>query len=218
MKKAVVFDLDGTLLDTLADLTHAVNHFLRSHSFPERSDAEVRSFLGSGAKYLIKCSLPYECDGETLEKYLREYVEYYNAHSNIETKPYDGVLELLRSLREKGIATAIVSNKPDAAVKELSREYFGDLIDFAVGDRADISRKPSPDPVHLALRTLGCSDAVFVGDSEIDVQTAKNAEIPCVCVTWGFRDKDQLIENGAEIFASSSEELKNAIFKSLGLE
>ena len=215
MKKAVIFDLDGTLLDTLTDLTNAVNHILRSYSMPERSGAEIRSYLGNGAKHLIRCALPREFDDETLERYLAEYVEYYNAHSTVETKPYDGVSELLAELKKSGISTAIVSNKPDEVVRELSRQYFGDLIDFAIGDRSDIARKPSPDPVRFAMNALGCSKAIFVGDSEVDVLTAKNAGMTCISLTWGFRDRDQLEESGAEIFASNSEELRRAIWKNL---
>lgn len=218
IKKAVVFDLDGTLLDTLCDIANAVNHLLRSHGLPERSISEIREYLGNGARYLIARSLPCQFDDETFEEYLAEYVEYYNANSSVETKPYDGVPELLGGLKARGIYTAIVSNKPDGAVRELSRRYFGDLVDFAVGDRQDIARKPSADPVMYALKALGCHEAVFVGDSEVDVQTAKNAGLTCISLTWGFRDRDQLEKSGAEIFASNADELRNAIFENLGVE
>ena len=218
MKKAVIFDLDGTLLDTLADLTNAVNHLLRSHDMPQRSVAEVRSFLGNGAREVILMSLPEKLDDETFEKYLAEYVKYYRENSAIETKPYDGVLDILDELRAMGIATAVVSNKPDTAVRLLSEKYFGDRIDFALGDKVGIARKPSPEPVLYAMRELGCDSAVFVGDSEVDVLTARRAGLPCVSVTWGFRDRELLEECGAEVFAADALELKKAIFETLGLE
>lgn len=218
VKRAVIFDLDGTLLDTLADLTNAANHLLRSHNMPERSAAEVRSFLGNGARDLVLRALPERLDDETFEKYLAEYVKYYRENSAIETKPYDGVLDILDELRAMGIATAVVSNKPDAAVRLLSEKYFGDRIDFALGDKEGIAIKPSPEPVLYAMGELGCERAVFVGDSEVDVLTARRAGLPCVSVTWGFRDKELLEEHGADIFASDARELKAAIFEALGLE
>ena len=209
--QAVIFDLDGTLLDTLDDLVNAVNHILRVHSFPERTRAELRSFLGNGARDLVKRSLPAKVDDEDFEKYLDEYVKYYNAHSKIETKPYPGVIDLLTELKSCGILTAVVSNKPDAAARSLCEEYFGPLVDFAIGDRPDIARKPSADPVKLAMKELGCDRAVYVGDSEVDVMTAANAGLSCVSLTWGFRDKDLLEKNGATCFADNVEQLKKHI-------
>ncbi len=214
-KKAVIFDLDGTLLDTLDDLTGAVNYILKMHEYPERTRSEIRDFLGNGAKYLIKCSLPEGVDEDILSEYLREYMEYYNAHSRIETKPYKGVTALLDELQRNGVATVVVSNKPDVAVKALCREYFGELVDFALGDREDIDRKPSADPVKYAMDSVGCDRAVFVGDSEVDVLTAKNADLPCVCVTWGFRDRNVLEESGGYCFADSADRLKDHIFELL---
>ncbi len=214
-KKAVVFDLDGTLLDTLDDLTGAVNYFLTKHGYPVRTKSDIRRFLGNGARELIRCSLPESVDEDVLSEYLKEYVEYYNAHSRIETKPYDGVLELLDELKGKGIATVVVSNKPDVAVKELCREYFGDLVDFALGDRDDIERKPSAAPVQYAMNAVGCDRGVFVGDSEVDILTAKNAGLPCVSLTWGFRDRDVLEESGGYCFADNAEQLKACIFELL---
>ncbi len=214
-KKAVIFDLDGTLLDTLDDLTAAVNYFLRTHGYPERTRSEIRHFLGNGAGYLIKCSLPERVDEDILSEYLREYIEYYNANSSIETKPYEGVTALLDELQKNGIATVVVSNKPDVVARELCREYFGDLVDFALGDREGIDRKPSADPVKYAMKRVGCDRAVFVGDSEVDILTAKNADLSCVCVTWGFRDRDMLEENGGRYFADNAEQLKDHIFELL---
>ncbi len=215
-KSAVIFDLDGTLLDTLDDLTSAVNYFLESHGYPTISKMTVRSYLGNGAAHLIRCSMPETVDSETFEKYVAEYAEYYRAHSAIATKPYDGVLDVLRELKGRGISVAVVSNKPDPSVKLLCRQYFGELVDFSVGDRTDIQRKPSADPVIFAMKTVGCDRAVFVGDSEVDVLTASNAGLPCVSLTWGFRDRDLLEEYGAINFADDAAQLRTQIYRLLG--
>lgn len=215
-KKAVVFDLDGTLLDTLDDLTNAVNYVLRAHSYPEISRDKVRGYLGNGARELIKKALPESVEGALFEEYLAEYVEYYGKHSRIETKPYEGVPELLRELKANGISVAVVSNKPDAAVRSLCLEYFGELVDFSVGDKEDIRRKPAADPVFYALKSIGCDRAVFVGDSEVDIETAANAGLPCISLTWGFRDRDMLEKNGATVFADDAETLRNEIIRLLG--
>ena len=218
IKKLVLFDLDGTLLDTLGDLTGAVNHILEKLGYPTRSAMEVRSYLGNGARELVRLALPHAVEDKVLDEYLERYKKYYNAHSKIETKPYDGVVELLVELKRRGICTAVVSNKPDFATKELCREYFGGLIDFAIGDRADVERKPAADPILLAMKTLDCGVAVHVGDSEVDVETAKNAGIPCVAVKWGFRDADVLEKAGAEYFAVDADELKAHLFKLIEIE
>lgn len=214
-KKAVVFDLDGTLLDTLDDLANAVNYILRKYGYKERTSSDIRRFLGNGARDLMRRSVPENIDGEDFEKLLSEYVNYYNAHSKIETKPYPGILELLSELKENGIKTAVVSNKPDITVKGLCKEYFGDRLDFVLGDRPDIKKKPAADPILLAMKELGCERAVYVGDSEVDVLAAKNAGLPCISVTFGFRDRDVLEENGGYCFAENSEQLKTGIFELL---
>lgn len=214
-KTAVIFDLDGTLLDTLDDLVSAVNYILQKYGFPVRSVAAIRRFLGNGARDLMRRSVPESVEGEDFEGMLSDYVEYYNAHSKIETKPYPGVLELLSELKKNGIKTAVVSNKPDLTVKGLCKEYFGDRLDFAIGDRPDIKKKPSADPILLAMKELGCERAVYVGDSEVDILAAKNAKLPCVSLTWGFRDKELLEKYGATFFASNSDELMNLIFQLL---
>ena len=216
MKKcAVLFDLDGTLLDTYMDLVNAVNHMLREYNYPERCPEDVRRFLGNGAADLVHRSLPSGVDAETEERFLAGYKEYYNQHSKIFTKPYDGVLDVLASLRKKGVKAAVVSNKPDLTVRKLCEEYFCGLVDFSVGDRADIKRKPAADPLFFAMKALDCDVAVYVGDSEVDVEAAKNAGLPCVTVTWGFRDRDLLQECGAKIFADTAEELEKEIFELL---
>ena len=218
INKLVLFDLDGTLLDTLGDLTGAVNHILDELGYPGRSAEEVRSYLGNGARELVRLALPHAVEDTVLDEYLEGYKKYYNAHSKIETKPYDGVVELLTELKKRGLRIAVVSNKPDFATKELCREYFGALIDFAIGDRADVERKPSAAPVLLVMNALECGVAVYVGDSEVDVETARNANIPCVAVTWGFRDRDVLEDAGAEYFASDRDELRAHLFNLIGIE
>ena len=211
-KFAVLFDLDGTLLDTLEDLIGAVNYILDKYGYPKRANEDIRRFLGNGARDLMERSLPKHVVGDRFEEILCEYKQYYSEHSKICTKPYDGVLEVLKQLKDKGISTAIVSNKPDDAVAILSEEYFGELVDMSVGDRPDIRKKPAPDPLLYAAKALGSDRFVFVGDSETDIMAAKNAGVPCISVTWGFRDRDVLIDSGAEIFADNTCEMLDTIY------
>lgn len=216
-KWAVIFDLDGTLLDTCDDLANAVNHMLEEYGYERRGRAEIRRFLGNGARDLVTRSLPSDVDSDTLERFLKDYMVYYNEHSRILTKPYDGVLDVLRDLREDGIMTAVVSNKPDMTVRKLCKQYFDGLVDISVGDRPDIERKPSADSINFAVKALGCTKAIYVGDSEVDVLAASNAGLPCISVTWGFRDIDVLEECGANIFANTSDELKKRVYELIGL-
>ena len=204
--KAVVFDMDGTILDTLEDLRSSVNHALREHGLPERSRAEVRSFLGSGMVYLIHRAVPEGTDPETEASVLASHKAYYPLHCAEETRPYPGIRELLVSLRDAGILTAVVSNKSDTNVQALVRDYFDGLFTVAVGARDGVPRKPSPELVEIALSELGVSkeDAVYIGDSDIDVATARNAGLSMITVLWGFRDKPQLIEAGADRLAEST--------------
>ena len=207
--KAVIFDLDGTLLDTLADLADGVNYALRTYSLPERTMEEVRSFVGNGVANLICRSVPEGTSEELCEKVLAAFRPYYSAHSRCKTRPYDGILEVLDALSARGIKTAIVSNKFDAAVKELNSFYFGSRIPIAIGERPEVKRKPAPDTVNIALAELGieAKDAVYVGDSGGDVKTAQNAHTDCIAVTWGFRSRENLLENGAEKTAATPKEL-----------
>ncbi len=206
--KTVLFDLDGTLLDTLEDMADALNRIMRKYGLPERTLKEVRSFVGNGARRLIELAAE-GVDDETLEQILADYKEDYDRNYLIKTAPYPGILELLKTLRESGVKTGVVSNKPDSTVQELSEALFQDLADVSVGEKTGIRRKPAPDTVLAAMEQLGSTkeDTVYVGDSEVDIATARAAGIPCISVTWGFRDRDMLIEAGAQTFADSSEEL-----------
>ena len=197
MKIGVLFDLDGTLLSTLEDLKDAVNYVLRQYGHPERTLEEVRNFVGNGAERLIRLALPGGEDDETVARVKEAFQVYYTAHSRVKTCPYDGILEQLKAIGEK-YPIAIVSNKPDMAVKPLCREYFGDV--YALGEAPDCPRKPAPDMVYKAMRQIDVDSCIYVGDSEVDVITAKNAGVPCLSVTWGFRDEACMREAGAEHF------------------
>lgn len=206
----VLFDLDGTLLDTLEDLRDATNYTLRALGYPERTLAEMRRFVGNGAEMQLRRALGEGADEETVRRALELYKPYYAAHCQIKTRPYDGVRELMAALRAEGFRLAVVSNKPDEAVRPLVAEHFGTLADVAMGETAQRRRKPAPDMVNDALAALGVdkSRAVYVGDSEVDLQTARNAEIPCISVCWGFRDRAQLLEAGAAEIAVDASQLR----------
>ena len=212
--QTAVFDLDGTLLDTLEDLYRAVNHALTNHLLPLRSREEVRMFVGNGVEMLIRRAVPKDCDEETTRSALADFKAYYATICKDNTRPYDGILELLASLREQGIRVAVVSNKFDAATKALCAEYFGELVEVAIGERADVRKKPAPDTVFEALRELGVTaeGAVYIGDSDVDIETAKNCGMDCISVTWGLRDTEFLIENGATTFAHTPLELAQLLF------
>lgn len=206
---AVIFDLDGTLTDTLADLRNSVNFALSRFGFPERTTEEIRSFVGNGVRRLIYLSVPDNTTDETSEECLSVFKEYYNANSLVETKPYDGITEMLTELKSRGVKTAVVTNKMHSAAVGIVEHFFGNLIDTTVGQIDGVSQKPKPDGIYKALEMLGTEKekSVYAGDSEVDCITAKNAGIPCVGVTWGFRDREVLTENGAEYIADSVREL-----------
>lgn len=216
--KAVIFDMDGTLLDTLEDLADSLNHTLALHGFPERTLDEVRSFVGNGAQTLVRRALPEASSEETVQMVLNDYRAYYNDHADIKTGPYDGILQVLEELGKRGIAVAIVSNKPDASVKKLNKTYFGDRIPVAIGESSAVEKKPAPDTVIKAANELGVElrDCIYVGDSDVDIQTAKNCKIPCISVTWGFRGREFLKKNGGSIFAKDGEELLTQILRLSG--
>lgn len=211
--QTAVFDLDGTLLDTLEDLYLATNAALESHSLPRRSRDEVRMFVGNGVEMLIRRAVPSCTDEKTTLAVLADFKTTYAAICEDHTRPYDGILDMLRALREKGIRVAVVSNKFDAATKQLCQKYFGDLVEVAIGERAGVRKKPAPDTVYEALKELGmtATGAVYIGDSDVDIQTAKNCGMPCISVTWGLRDKDFLLQSGAEILVDTPEKLLGVI-------
>lgn len=197
--KAVIFDLDGTLLNTLTDLSASVNYTLERFGFPLRSAREVRSYLGNGIRALVEKSLPADKKDMT-DECLKVFKDYYDIHKDDNTAPYNGIVDMLRSVKAAGLKTAIVSNKYDAAVQYLKDVTFSGLIDFAVGEGNGIAAKPAPDGVWLALKKLNAvkEESVYVGDSEVDLMTAENSGLKCVAVTWGFRDREELILRGAK--------------------
>ncbi len=204
MKTAILFDLDGTLLNTLEDLTDAVNHTLTRFGCPERTLDEVRSFVGTGAKNLIRKALPGTDTDPDVEEVLAFYQKYYATHSQIKTAPYGGILEALDQIAAR-YPVAIVSNKPDVATKTLCAQYFPGV--FARGEDSDCPRKPAPDMVFQAMREIGAETCIYVGDSETDVETACNAGVKCLSVLWGFRDKECLIAAGATHFCDNPADL-----------
>ena len=213
----VIFDMDGTVLDTLEDLTVSVNYVLSKFNMPDHSEEEYRKFFGNGIKYALKCAVTEETAEEVIEEMLPIFREHYNEHCHDRTKPYDGIIELMSMLKANGYKMAIVSNKIDSAVKELNDRFFSEYVDVAIGEKPGIKRKPAPDTVLAALDELGSKKeaAVYIGDSEVDLQTALNSELPCISVLWGFRDKDFLISKGAVVFAETPEEVYD-ILKKIG--
>lgn len=204
---SVIFDLDGTLLDTLADLHAAVNHSLKTFSLPERTVSEVRRFVGNGIRLLIERSVPEGTPAALCDKVFDEFKSYYAKNCENETKPYFGIPELMLMLKERGVPCAIVSNKADFAVKTLTDKFFPGLCAAAIGEREGIRKKPAPDSVFEAMRLIGSEKPVYVGDSEVDVATARAANIPCISVCWGFRSRDELIYAGAENICENTEQL-----------
>ena len=204
----ILFDLDGTLLDTLEDLRDATNHVLRVFGCPERSTEAVRRAVGNGAANQLRCCFPEGTDAEILQNALDVYKPYYTNHCQIKTAPYAGILEELKKLQGK-YPVAIVSNKPDAAVKELCAEYFPGI--YALGEAPDCPRKPAPDMVFKAMHAIGVDRCVYVGDSEVDVLTAKNAAMPCLSVLWGFRDREDMAEAGAVHFCTEPNQMVEII-------
>lgn len=196
--KAVIFDLDGTLLDTLEDLSDAINYVLVRHAFTPRSRKEVRRSLGNGILRLCRLCFPKDIPEEIFQQMFREFKEFYTAHCHIKTKPYNEIPQLLSALACRGYGMAIVSNKNEEAVKALQQDFFPE-IPVTIGQSGNMRRKPAPDMVEAALRKLGLSEkeAVYVGDSEVDKATADAAFMDCILVTWGFRDRDEIEKMGA---------------------
>lgn len=204
-----IFDLDGTLLNTLDDLASSTNAALRHSSMPERTTDEVRRFVGNGVRLLMERAVPDGSANARFDETFAYFRNHYLHHSLDTTHPYDGIVELLVGLKRRGKRIAIVSNKFYAATQELARHFFPDTVEVAIGEREGIRKKPAPDTVMEALRQLGVSaeGAVYIGDSEVDVATARNCSMPCISVLWGFRDEAFLREQGATTFVRSPLEI-----------
>lgn len=213
MYQNVIFDLDGTLLNTLEDLKDSTNYALSQHGYPVRTLEEVRCFVGNGIRKLIDRAVPEGTSVEDTDKVFATFREYYATHSRIKTSMYDGMEQVMAALKEHNISMAIVSNKADDAVKDLAKYYFAKYINVAIGERAGITRKPAPDSVYEAMRLLGAKkeNTVYVGDSEVDRATAQNAGIPCISVTWGFRSEELLTSLEPEYLIHKPEEILSIV-------
>lgn len=211
----LVFDLDGTLMDTLDDLFLSANFALKKQMLPIRTKEEVRQFVGNGVKKLIERAVPVGTDAVVVESVLSSFKTYYSVHCKDHSAPYAGIVGLLSALKDAGYKMAIVSNKPDAEVKRLNKEYFSDYISVAIGENeaAGISKKPAPDMVREALRLLHSEkrESVYVGDSDVDILTARNSGMACVSVSWGFRGKAFLLAHGAEVVVDEPAEIKKLV-------
>lgn len=209
---AIFFDLDGTVVDSIQDIADAVNHTMRCFGLPEFSVEALRPHLGWGVGHLMEAILP-GASPERREAILAHYRPYYARHAGDRTRPFEGILPMLARLRDDGLTLAILSNKPDAAVHPIARKYFDDLVALSVGEVEGVRRKPEPDMLRAAAEQLGVAleRCLYVGDSEVDVDTARNAGIDCVCVTWGFRTREELRRAGAEAIVDTPRALAEFI-------
>ena len=214
----IIFDLDGTLMNTLDDLHDSVSYALRQAGLAPNPKQDTRRYLGNGVRNLVNRSVEQACptaDEALKERVFEIFRAYYVAHSMDKTAPYEGIPEMLKECKKRGFFTAIVSNKLDPSVKDLHKAFFADSIDVAIGETPTVKRKPAPDMVDEAIRQLSLlhgrsiekSECVYVGDSEVDLQTAKNSDLPCIAVSWGFRDRDYLVEQGAKTIIDCPDEL-----------
>ncbi len=213
MINTIVFDLDGTLLNTLEDLKDSVNYALERQGFPLRNLGEIRSFVGNGIRLLMERAVPKNIDNDTFEICFKDFCDYYKIHMEDKTAPYDGINDMLTNIKKAGFKTAIVTNKADFAAQDLCKRMFGKNIDFVVGSSDDRPNKPEPDGVFYALEKLGSKieNTVFVGDADTDILTAKNANLPSIGVLWGFRDREVIEEAGAEYIVESVKDLEKLL-------
>ncbi len=213
MINTIVFDLDGTLLNTLEDLRDSVNYALERQGFPLRNLSEIRSFVGNGIRLLMERAVPENIDAETFEICFKDFCDYYKIHMEDKTAPYDGINDMLTNIKKAGFKTAIVTNKADFAAQDLCKRMFGENIDFVVGSSDDRPNKPAPDGVFYALEKLDSKieNTVFVGDADTDILTAKNAKLPSIGVLWGFRDREVIEEAGAEYIVESVNDLEKLL-------
>ena len=208
-RKTIVFDMDGTVLNTLDDLTASMNYVMEKFGFPIHPAEKYRSAFGNGIRYALEMTVPHGTPADVIDGMIPVFKSHYDAHCLDNTRPYDGIIPLMRQLKECGYKMAIASNKIDSAVAELCERFFSDIVDVAIGEKTGVKRKPAPDMIFCALDELGASagDAVYIGDSEVDLKTAQNSSLPCILVLWGFRDRDFLKDIGGETFAESPRDI-----------
>lgn len=213
--KLAVFDMDGTILNTLEDLADSTNYALKVNGLPERTIDEVRRFVGNGIRLLIERAVPADTDKELTDKVFDTFKEYYKTNCAVKTRPYDGIKDVLLELRKAGCLTAVVSNKADFAVQDLCKDYFDNLFDFAIGEREGIKKKPAPDSVFEVLSKLNVEkdNAVYIGDSDVDFATSVNAGMDVIMVGWGFRDEEFLREKGAKRIIKQPSEILDIILE-----
>ena len=211
--KAVVFDMDGTILNTIEDLTDATNHALAVYGLPQVTVEQERYFVGNGLYTTAKRAVPEGTSDELVQKVYEELVSYYRSHSEVKTGPYEGIVETIKRIREAGIKTAVVSNKADFAVQSLVEKYFAGCFDEAMGETKGYALKPAPDMVEEILNRLGVSkeEAVYVGDSNVDLQTAENSDMDCIAVSWGFRGREKLEEYGAKVIVDTPAQIEEIL-------
>lgn len=217
-RDTIIFDLDGTLLNTLDDIADSLNITMEKCGYPTREKKEIRKMIGGGASLLIKRALPEDISGEELERCKGQFMSHYIKNANNKTNLYEGIRPLVKKLAQEEFKMGVVSNKGDKAVQQLIKTYFEEDMQMALGEREDITRKPAPDALLLAMDMLGSKvgECIYIGDSEVDVEFARNAGIPCIIVTWGFRDKEELKEAEPDVIVETMEELYEEIHNMAG--
>lgn len=211
----IIFDMDGTILNTLEDLKNSLNYVLQQAGYQIRTLEEVRTFVGNGIRKTIERALPSDIEEEKVDELFSLFMDYYAIHNTDNTKPYNGVIELLKELKHLGYKTAVVSNKQNSAVKSLCKKFFTGLFDVEIGEKENIAKKPEPDEVNEVLKILNIdrTKSIYIGDSEVDIQTAQNSKMKSIIVDWGFRDRKFLYEHGAEVIVSNPSEILDIINK-----
>lgn len=211
----IIFDMDGTILNTLEDLKNSLNYVLQQAGYQTRTLEEVRTFVGNGIRKTIERALPSDIEEEKIDELFSLFMKYYAIHNTDNTKPYNGVIDLLKELKHLGYKTAVVSNKQDSAVKSLCKKFFTGLFDVEIGEKENIAKKPDPDEVNEVLKILNIdrTKSIYIGDSEVDIQTAQNSKMKSIIVDWGFRDRKFLYEHGAEVIVSNPSEILDIINK-----
>ena len=211
----IIFDMDGTILNTLEDLKNSLNYVLQQAGYQTRTLEEVRTFVGNGIRKTIERALPSDIEEEKVDELFSLFMDYYAIHNTDNTKPYNGVIELLKELKHLGYKTAVVSNKQNSAVKSLCKKFFTGLFDVEIGEKVNIAKKPEPDEVNEVLKILNIdrTKSIYIGDSEVDIQTAQNSKMKSIIVDWGFRDRKFLYEHGAEVIVSNPSEILDIINK-----